>query len=83
MILISKCFVNQSLHCKIENIYNFLLFRVFRKVPRMPTTTEFLNSSTPEEFKALLTVYHDALQIKAMLKNKKQGESLESLDKLV
>lgn len=49
----------------------------------MPTTTEFLNSSTPEEFKALLTVYHDALQIKAMLKNKKQGESLESLDKLV
>ncbi|XP_042874908.1 uncharacterized protein LOC122255034 [Penaeus japonicus] len=51
------------------------------KVPKMPTTTEFLSSGTPEEFDDILAVYHDALQIKAMLKNKKQGESLESLDK--
>ncbi|XP_047485857.1 uncharacterized protein LOC125036941 [Penaeus chinensis] len=57
------------------------LFEFFKKVPKMPTTTEFLSSSTPEEYEALLTVYHDALQIKAMLKNKKKGESLESLDK--
>lgn len=49
----------------------------------MPTTTEFLSSGTPEEFDDILAVYHDALQIKAMLKNKKQGESLDSLDKLV
>ncbi|KAG7153700.1 uncharacterized protein LOC121857152 [Homarus americanus] len=46
----------------------------------MLTTTQFLTDADTQKFAAVLKLYPNALKIKASLK-KKQGESLEKLDK--